>query len=244
MISGREAFSYGDITVREHIQECVPNPNDSPLQEPFYVYIMGPYTAFDAEYAFDDAGDLKSKYIEDPLFNPEVHVNSADRATYEAALTDLCELLRTELGVSAFLATDISTIPTIREAENEPGMSVLDQSVAFAAMSEAVIFLFTRAGLTTGTGSEVGAILSDFNLRRENIEPDRKPRKRIGIFPHGEFSSASINEIPYTYDIAPRGFSTRTNLLDRIRKFIVNIQRDQDLSLYNPYRESEPVSFS
>lgn len=63
-------------------------------------------------------------------------------------------------------------------------MSVLDQSVAFAAVSDTAVFIFTNAGLTTGAGSEVGAILGDFNLRRENPEPDRKPRQRIGLFLH------------------------------------------------------------
>ncbi|WP_141465274.1 DUF7509 family protein [Salinadaptatus halalkaliphilus] len=223
----------------EHIEHCAPVPRTSPTSEPFYVYVMGPYTAFDATYSFPDADNLESPFIEDPLFDPDKHRNKIARHTYEAALADLCESIRGELGAHAFLATDIKTIPTVQEApENEPGMSVLDQSVAFSAVSDAVVFVFTDAGLTTGAGSEVGAILSDFNLRRRNPEPGRKPRKRIGLFLHNEFTSASIDEVPYTYDVPVREFTSKEQLLSRIQGFLEDIRREEKsrpFPVYEPY---------
>lgn len=238
---GREfSFSYDGDPVIDHVKRCAPVPLESPTSEPFYVYVMGPYTAFDANYSFPDADTLESPFIEDPLFDPDVHLNKIARHTYEAALADLCESIRAELGARAFLATDIKTIPTVEEAsDSEPGMSVLDQSVAFAAVSDAVIFVFTDAGLTTGAGSEVGAILSDFNLRCENPEPDRKPRKRIGLFLHDEFSSASIGEVPYTYDIPTREFTSENHLLSRIRGFLEDVRRENNsrpFAIYEPYQ--------
>lgn len=240
-MTGREfSFSYDGDPVIDHVERCAPVPLKSPTSQPFYVYVMGPYTAFDANYSFPGAGKLKSPFIEDPLFNPDIHPNKIGRHTYEAALADLCELIRAELGARAFLATDIKTIPTVKEASGgEPGMSVLDQSVAFAAVSDAVIFLFTDAGLTTGAGSEVGAILSDFNLRRENPEPDRKPRKRTGLFLHDEFSSASIDEVPYTYGVSVREFTSKDHLLSRIQGFLEDVRRENSsrpFPIYEPYQ--------
>jgi hypothetical protein len=240
-MTGREySFTYDGDPVIEHIGRCAPVPRESPTDKPFYVYVMGPYTAFDATYSFPDASKLESPFIEDPLFDPEKHLNRIGRHTYEAALADLCESIRANLGARAFLATDIKTIPTIQEASGqEPGMSVLDQSVAFAAVSDAVVFVFTDAGLTTGAGSEVGAILSDFNLRGENSEPDRKPRKRIGLFLHSEFSSASIDEVPYTYDIPTRDFTSNDTLLSRIQGFLEDVRREDNarpFPVYEPYQ--------
>jgi hypothetical protein len=241
-MTGREfSFSYNGTPVIDHLRKCAPVPRDPLGTEPFYVYVMGPYTAFDATYPFPDADALDSPFIEDPLFDPEEHLDKLGRHTYEAALADLCEAIRAELGAHAFLATDIRTIPTVQEASGaDPGMSVLDQSVAFAAVSDAVVFVFTDAGLTTGAGSEVGAILSDFNLRRENPEPDRKPRERIGLFLHEEFNSASIDEVPYTYDVATREFYSQKHLLSRIQGFLEKIRRkssSRPFPVYEPYRD-------
>jgi hypothetical protein len=188
---------------------------------------MGPYTAFDASYAYPDAAALQSSFIEDPLFDPETHPDTTGRETYEAALAELCDDLRAEFGVRAFLATDIRTIPTKADAgPNEPGMSVLEQSIAFAACSDAVVFVFTNAGLTTGAGSEVGAILGEFQLRRGHPREPLKPRQRIGIFQHEAFESASIEEIPYTYGIGTREFATRPDLVDDIKGFLENVRRE------------------
>lgn len=235
------SFSFDGEPVFKHVQRQVQQPKQSPFPDPFYVYVMGPYTAFDARKAYDDAGQLKSPFINDPLFDEHKHVNTANRATYEAALADFCDELRHDLGVGAFLASDIDSIPTIQKASGaNPGMSVLDQSIAFAGVSDAVVFIFTNAGLTTGVGAEVGAVLSDFNLRRRNPEPERKPQERLKIFPHTEFSSASVDEVPITFGVARSEFKTDNDLLEEVKSFLEGIRRANNtgpLPIYNPYRE-------
>ena len=211
----------------DHIQNCAPVPRQGPRRDPFFVYVMGPYTAFDASIPFSNTSSLHSQFITDPLFHPQTHPQKTNRGTYEAALADLCDDLRAQFGVRAFLATDIQTIPTKQAADDtEPGMSVLDQSIAFAASSDAVVFVFTNAGLTTGAGSEVGAILGEFQLRRGHPDQPLKPRERIGIFQHNDFSSASIEEIPYTYGIGTEEFGTKAELIDDIKGLLENVRRE------------------
>jgi hypothetical protein len=199
---------------------------------------MGPYTAFDAAYAYSDGDQLETPFMEDPLFDPDHHITDDGRGSFRLALEDFCKALREQFGVHAFLATDI-TIPTDTKADDgEESMSVLDQSVAFAAVSDAVMFVFSEAGLTTGVGSEVGAILGEFHLRQGNPEPIRKPRERFRIFKTEGFSSASIDEIPSTYDVDTVEFKTRDELIKKTQHFLANLERndpDRHLPIFNPY---------
>ena len=235
-------FSYKGEPIFTYIQRDAPHPPESKLDEDFFVYVMGPYTAFDASHAYTDSGKLETPFIEDSLFDPKRHITNNDRSNYEAALNDVCSWLRDEFGVRAFLATDIN-IPTEKEAdEGEESKSVLDQSVEFAAVSDAVIFIFSEAGLTTGTGAEVGAILGEFHLREGNLETIRKPRERFRIFKTEGFTSASINEIPITYDIDTMKFEEKDDLIDKVQQFLANIERndsDRQLPIFNAYTNSD-----
>ncbi|MFC6614926.1 hypothetical protein ACFQAS_08170 [Halopenitus salinus] len=231
-------FTFEGESVFSRIRKDAPQPPESKLEDEFYIFVMGPYTAFDATYVYSDGDQLRSPFIDDPLFKPECHLASDGRGSFEVALEDLCHALRDQFGVHAFLATDIG-IPTDTEADDDEGsMSVLDQSVAFAAVSDAVLFIFSEAGLTTGVGSEVGAILGEFHLRRGNPEPIRKPRERFRIFKTEGFSSASVDEIPSTYDVDTIEFETREELIHKTQHFLANIERedpDQLLPVFNPY---------
>lgn len=233
-------FTFKNESVFSRIRQDAPKPSVSKLDDEFYVFVMGPYTAFDATYAYSDGDQLQSPFIDDPLFEPEYHITDEGRGSFELALKDLCETFRDRFGVHAFLATDI-TIPTETEAsDNEESMSVLDQSVAFAAVSDAVVFVFSEAGLTTGVGSEVGAILGEFHLRRGNLEPIRKPRERFRIFKTEGFSSASVDEVPSTYGIDTIEFESKKELVDKNQHFFANIERDDTdrlLSVFNPYSQ-------
>jgi hypothetical protein len=239
MMTDREfGFTFEGESVFSRIRRDAPQPSESKLDDEFYVFVMGPYTAFDATYAYSDGDQLRSPFIDDPLFDPERHITDAGRGSFRDALEDLCQAFRDRFGVHAFLATDV-TIPTETEANDDAGsMSVLDQSVAFAAVSDAVVFIFSAAGLTTGVGSEVGAILGEFHLRSGNPEPIRKPRERFRIFKTDGFSSASIDEIPSTYGVETIEFETRTGLMDKTQHFLANIERsdpDQLSPIFNPY---------
>lgn len=242
MNSRNYGFAFKDKSVFSRIRQDAPQPSTSKLDDEFYVFVMGPYTAFDATYAYSDGDQLQSPFIDDPLFKPENHITADGRGSFKLALADLCEAFRDQFGVHAFLATDI-TIPTEAEvSDDEESMSVLDQSVAFAAVSDAVVFVFSEAGLTTGVGSEVGAILGEFHLRRGNPEPIRKPRERFRIFKTKGFSSASVDEIPSTYDVDTIEFETRKRLINKTQHFLANIERDdpdRPLPIFNPYSRGD-----
>lgn len=238
-MSRREyGYTFNGDPIFAHIQQEAPQPPSSQLTENVYVFVMGPYTAFDATCAYTDADKLESPFFNDPLFDRDQHVTDEGRGDYEAALKDVCQDLQSKFGVHAFIATDID-IPTKSQTdEDEPAMSVLDQSIAFAAVSDAVIFLFTESGLTTGTGSEVGAILGEFHLRKGNPEPIRKPRQRFRIYKTEDFGSASIDEIPSTYGIDTAKFTDKSDLLTQTGHFLANLERDdpdRPLPIFNPY---------
>ena len=242
MNSRSYGFAFKDESVFSRIRQDAPQPSASKLDDEFYVFVMGPYTAFDATHAYSDGDQLRSPFIDDPLFEPENHITADGRGSFKLALTDLCEAFRDQFGVHAFLATDI-TIPTETEAsDDEESLSVLDQSVAFAAVSDAVVFVFSEAGITTCVGSEVGAILGEFHLRSGNPEPIRKPRERFRIFKTEGFSSASVDEIPSTYDVDTSGFETREGLINKTQHFLANIERDdpdRPLPIFNPYSRGD-----
>jgi hypothetical protein len=210
------------------VSDIINNEVDS-AENDFLLYIMGPYTAFDAERAYDNAQNLKSPYIDDPLFDPDEHVVE-EKAEYEKALSDLCDSIRNEIRVRPFIATDID-IPTrseaVREELSENGLPVLDQSVAFAAVSDAVIFIYSVAGLNAGPGSEVGAILGEFNLRYNLTREAKKPRERFRIFCGPDFSSGSICEIPESYGVDLLEYNSKREIISQMQSFLINIERKQ-----------------
>lgn len=231
-------YNYDGETIFSRVRSDAPEPDDETLDREFFVYVMGPYTAFDAKYAYDDADKLRTRFADDPLFDPDEHVTDDGRGDYEAVLQAFCSQLRERLGVRAFLATDID-IPTFDESDaSTPGMAVPRQSVAFAAVSDAVVFVFTEGGLTTGAGGELGTILGEFNLAPDDPERVRKSRKRFRVFQSEGFQSATIEEIPPAYRIDSVTFANREELVDGTQQFLVNLERDhpdKQLPIYRPY---------
>ena len=224
----RFGFEYSDQPIVDHIDNNAPSPSSPSPNSDFFVYVMGPYTAFNADYVYDDAGKLTSPFIDDPLFDSDTHVTENGRGDMESVLADLCEDLREQLGVRAFIATDID-IPTKRQAEDtdceEPGMTPLDQSVEFAAVSDAVLFIFSAAGLNSGVAGEVGSVLGEFNLRWNNPARECKPRERLRIFQGPGFGSASLDEIPFGFGVDVIDFETRKELLAKSQQFLVGVER-------------------
>lgn len=224
-------LEYGGDSIYKNIINNTAEPEG---QGSFLCYVMGPYTPFDVTYSYpEDSIDADNPYIDAELFDPNKHEDM------EATLRDIRTELRNDPGIRAFIATDVG-IPTAREARreqlDETGLSPLDQSIEYATVSDAVIFILDEAGLNAGVASEIGAILGEFNLRRRNRNPNRKPRQRFRIYHSAEFSSASIEEIPHGFGIDTYEYESETDLLGNIRNFITNVEnlaRFEGLELYN-----------
>jgi hypothetical protein len=172
------------------ILDNTPIPRRRGPQSESLFYVMGPYTAFDASYPFEDP---PQQYIDPGLFDPERD------ASFEETLATFCGTLRDEHGVWAFIATDLN-VPTESEAEGTSGLSPLDQSILAATYADSVFFVVDEAGLNAGVGSEIGAVLSEFQLRLRTPQSGRKPRQRLQIC-LSDSLSASIEEVPYTYGV-------------------------------------------
>jgi hypothetical protein len=225
-------LEYGGGSIYENIVDNTAEPEG---QGSFLCYVMGPYTPFDVTYAYpEDSIDADTPYIDAELFDPDKHEDM------EETLQNIRTELRTDPGILAFVATDVD-IPTRREAREkeleERGLSPLDQSIEYAIVSDTVVFILDEAGLNAGAGSELGAILGEFNLRLRNREPNRKPRRRFRVYLSDEFSSASIEEIPYGYDIDIYRYRSEKDLLRNLRNFVTNVEnlsRYDGFELYNP----------
>jgi len=247
MFDGDTNFRYDGRPISDILAEQAPTaPNLGPHND-FTVYVMGPYTAFNAEKAYDDADKLRTPFQDDPLFDPDKHIDDAGNSNMEEALRDFCEELRHKHDCRAFIATDID-IPTHEQAteqnetrsNNEPeieGMDPLAQSIAFAAHSDAVLLVFTAGSLTTGVGAETGGILGEFHLRRGNPATTHKPGQRVAVYVDEEFGSATIDELPNGYDIRYNRFESKEDLHTAIRRWFDNLvreTRDADLPVFIP----------
>lgn len=247
MFDGETSFQYDGRPISDVISQEAPVPTQVSPHNDFTVYVMGPYTAFNAEKAYEDAEKLRTPFQEDPLFDPDKHIDDGGNGNMEEALRDFCSELRQKHNCRAFVATDID-IPTHAQAEkqneerneDEPemeGMNPLSQSVAFAAHSDAVLFLFTRGGLTTGVGAETGGILGEFHLRRGNPATTHKPGQRVALYMAESFGSATIDELPKGYDIQYDSFATKDDLHKSVRRWFDNLERetrDRDLPIFVP----------
>lgn len=239
-------LEYYNRPVIEYILENTPDPPNEILDREFIVYIMGPYTVFDARYAFDDADKLASPYMNDPLFDPNRHITDSGKASMEMVLRDICQELRTQFGVRAFIATDVE-LPTKRNL-SEWGVNVdngaltpIDQSVMYAAVSDAVGFVFTEGGRINGVSGEAGAILGEFDLRGDSPGLERKPRQRFRIFTGGEIDSATLEELPSTYGIDEIGFDDQNDLTSKLQQFMADVEREAESGGHFPIYSSPNI---
>lgn len=218
-----ELTEYEERGVRDVIADSIPDadPND------VFVFIMGPYRLLDPSYLYSNDG---FRLPPDPLA-PRTGDVAPDEI--EATLRTICRRVSEETATTAFIASDVN-IPTkhdvARDGLDEPGLSVIDQSVAFAKASDGNAFVFTKAGLTTGVGAEAGAIPEHFRLRSRD-ERLRDPRT-LSILAEAEpsadgrntydpkFSSASIDEMDDAYDLRFRYFRDREDLVEKLVDFV------------------------
>jgi hypothetical protein len=216
--------SYRGEQVRDIIAESVSRAPDSNT----LLFLMGPYRLLDPSYLYPDNGDTPP-LPPDPL-SPDPDSTRVSGDDIESVLCGLCDRIAEETGVKAFIASEVD-IPTKETAKdlNEPGMAVIDQSVSFARASDGNAFVFTKAGLTTGVGSEAGAIPEHFGLR--SPETADRSADTFCIFEDAEydedentydprFGSASIDEMDVAYNMHFRYFDGKEDLLDSLVTFV------------------------
>lgn len=214
---------YGGEPIEEIIRRSIPYATDDPL-----VFLMGPYRLLDPTYLFSTG---EYSLPPDPLAPTD---DSVAPDSIEDTLREVAERVSEETPTTVFIASDVD-IPTIQETNEkdleEPGLSVIEQSLAFARASAGNVFVFTKAGLTTGVGAESGAIPEYFSLRNDSSGL-RDPRT-LCILAEGEvvgdekeqhyepkFGSASISEMDRAYGIQYRHFADKSTLADSIISFI------------------------
>ncbi|WP_440770094.1 DUF7509 family protein [Natronorubrum sp. DTA28] len=181
----------------------------------FLVYVMGPYEAFDVEHALETADS--DTVLESVDFGTLTDANH-DLERDEAALDLLLEVrdhLRTNAGVSAFLAIDID-VP----------LSELDaatQSIAFARASNAVVYVVPAVGDNLGVGIEVGSVLEA--LYAENAADHR--RERVVFVHESGVRSAMIAAIRDRWEARIYSYDDREDLNRQIRLFVRDLVRKE-----------------
>lgn len=218
-----ELTEYLGRDIEDYIASSIPDASPTDV----FVFLMGPYRLLDPSYLYPNE---EFPLAPDPLA-PTTDAVSPD--AIRATLREICKRVTDETGATVFIASDVD-VPTKREVArddlDEPGMSVIDQSVAFAKTSDGNAFIFTKAGLTTGVGAEAGAIPEHFRLRSPG-ERLRDPRT-LSILAEAKpsadgtntyvpkFSSASINEMDDAYDIRFRYFTDREDAVGKLVDFV------------------------
>lgn len=218
-VTGASRLQFDGIPIRDLLDQSIPRTADG--NDDFFLYIMGPYTAFDLAYARAGGNvgpNHTPDFIDDPLFDPGIHTGTGD-GTYEAALKDLCRQLRTETGVRAFIATDVNIPMPSQVGVKSPSLTPLEQSLYLSAASDGVAFVFSHAALNAGVGTELGAILTEFNFRPKTQNPLHKHRDRIRLFSTKGFGSATVDATPMDFSIEQKDFSSRKQLVDNITVF-------------------------
>lgn len=242
----RLPYLYENTPLFDHLRANIPQPYPRSPHEDFYVYIMGPYTAFDVskviDIDMDDYDDVESKlaqdlranlqeapYITGPAFDPDVHDGLYD------TLADVRDDLLADPGVRAFLATD-ANIPTgkqvLEDADDDvedPAdadadyLTPLDQSIELALLSDLVVFILDESGVNNGVAAEIGEILGELNLRKRSQDAPKKPRERFRIYRSANVGSASLEESIYTYGVDEYVYDSYDDLVGHIRSRIKNV---------------------
>lgn len=198
--------------------------------EEFLVYLMGPYTTVSLTHYLRGDVDLDDSAIELGA------LGSAERSLKDE-LEEISEWLRTEHGVNAFLAVD-ADIPTktVPDETDEQRLNVIRQSKAYAAASNAVVFVLPKGGVRNGVNIEIGAVLSGFNLGHDEGDP-LKPPQRFKVYREVGVESATIDAITFEYEVAITEYGSRSELQNQITRFIAEVLRAEQRGDLQPVDE-------
>lgn len=171
------------------------------------------------EYLLNTLDDTRYPAFLVYIMGPYKQHDGADEEMF-AFLEWLRDELRT-LGFNAFLATD-AEIPL---EEMDAGT----QSLEFAHVSNAVLFVVRDAGRNLGVGIEVGAVLED----RRGKSPERV------LFLHeAGMRSAMIESVADRWDARVRPFDGRDELVREVQVFLRDLMRREKTGELPPPPES------
>lgn len=172
----------------------------------FLVYLMGPYRSFNLDHVLPEE-ELDAIDIDDlpgplrRLFRGQDRIDAA-----QALLRRLQGRLRTEPGVNAFLAIDVGIDPSVVDA--------VTQSIEFATLSNATVFVVPYLGHNFGVGEEAGSIL-------ENLADSHDDRI---VFVHEDaVTSEMIRSARTRWDLRIETYATESELAGIVRRFVVTV---------------------
>ncbi|MWV41045.1 hypothetical protein [Natrialba sp. INN-245] len=219
---------YDGQKLRDYLLDELPDL-DHPLEE-VLVFVMGPYTTTDLTYYYDDIDD------EDEFPDSDFGAFSEEDDMHEV-LEHVVEILREEIGVSAFIATQ-ANIPYDDDdeyANEKPIVNILAQSKGYATVSDIVIFVLPFGGIRDGVDIEIGAIL-EANINKPvtdafefNSENDDKTDSighdgadKFSILKEEGIQSETIKSLQEHYDVSLISFDSEMRLGLQLRVIVSN----------------------
>lgn len=205
---------YSPEKARECVLENAPRSNLS-----YSVYLMGPYTAENLRYGLQERGnEAIPEHYDDAL------VDYAQESDMEECLKVVRDFIRDEYEFRAFLASDIPILTHEEAIESDDpdacGMTPATQSKMFAAVSNAVIYIFPYAGLTDGVANEFGGIGEFLNLSMELPGEPLKPAERCLALKHYRHNSATVNEHRFDCQIVHDEYRFADGIEPAIKDFL------------------------
>jgi len=170
----------------------------------FLVYVMGPYKAFDVDDLLPD--DVSTDELAVSFAEWDTDSGARSEADVRDLLEDARDRLRRDAGLNAFLATD-AEIPLDE-------MDAATQTIEFARASNVVAFVAPEVGKNLGVGIETGAVLEAL---------DDTDRERVVFVHETGVSSAMIESVGRRWEATVYDYSTRDELLDRLRTFAADV---------------------
>lgn len=201
--------------IRSLVEQRVPQaPKD------LLVYVMGAYTTSSPDYHLRQSNStvaqalskvplFKNIHAADPIFEYADQSNSLEDALHGVAAHIRSD---NQLGHRAFLATDVD-VPTETQAQEDPvlpndaGVDPLTQSLFYAAISNAVVFVFSEAGVNDGVASELSGIAMAHNLDQVRPQEAKKPPCRFMYLHHSDVGSATLSEFPANISLVEGSYS-------------------------------------
>jgi len=211
--------------IRQRILDSLPRRtgNSEPLgpvrRERFLVYIMGPYRTFDIDALLQDIdrepGDLPSFATWDDS------AGDYNESGVLRLLRETRDCLR-ERGFNAFLAIDVG----IDLAE----MDAATQSIEFARVSNAVVFVGPQVGDNLGVGIEIGSVLEDVSRTSNEGDTRESPSTRPSRFmvaTEPSVRSAMLESVHKRWHASVRTFTDRSDLCRLCAQFCTHVMNEE-----------------